>query len=377
MIHASVNAPDWDLLHPVATGMENTTQLTPLEVTHPNSSVVTAIYYEYYEDQEEYIFQRSLQKRMHIFSMVIYSLAFVLGVIGNGLVIFITGFHMKRTVNTVWFLNLAVADFTFTLFLPLSIAYLALGFHWPFGEAMCKLNSTMAFINLYASVYLLMVISIDRCISVLRPVWAQNHRNHRCASFVAFGVWVLALVLSLPNIHFRKTAWNGDVINCYTKYNHDEIQAFVTHRAMIILRFIFGFVIPFPVIIICYGAIVLRLRRDRLARSSKPFKVITAVIVAFFVCWFPYHVFSFVEIRAYEDPTLHLAVIIGIPLTSSLAFINSCLNPILYVFMGHDFKERLRRSIVSVFENAFAEEESHSTMQTKTKSSEDQDSQDL
>ncbi|KAL8219436.1 UNVERIFIED_CONTAM: hypothetical protein K2H54_024584 [Gekko kuhli] len=341
---------------PPPKGMETTTQLTPLEVTHPNSSVVTGIY-EYYEDEED-IFQQTLQKRMHIFPMVIYSLAFVLGVIGNGLVIFITGFRMKRTVNTVWFLNLAIADFTFTLFLPLSIAYLALGFHWPFGEAMCKLNSTVAFINLYASVYLLMVISIDRCISVLRPVWAQNHRNPRCASFVAFGVWVLALVLSLPNIHFRKTTWNRDVINCYTKYNHDEKQALVTHHAVIISRFIFAFAIPFPVIVICYGAIILRLRRDHLARSSKPFKVITAVIVAFFVCWLPYHVFSFLEIRSYEDPTLHLAVIIGIPLTSSLAFINSCLNPILYVFMGHNFKERLRRSIVSVFEDAFTEEQS-------------------
>ncbi|XP_015283335.1 PREDICTED: chemokine-like receptor 1 [Gekko japonicus] len=356
--------------------MENTSQLTPLEVAHPDSSVVTAIYDDYYDD-EEYLFQRTLRKRLHIFSMVIYSIAFVLGVIGNGLVIFITGFRMKRTVNTIWFLNLAIADFTFTLFLPLSIAYLALGFHWPFGEAMCKLNSTVAFVNLYASVYLLMVISIDRCISVLRPVWAQNHRNPRWASFVAFGVWVLALVLSSPNIHFRTTALNRNVTNCYTNYGHDEKRALVTHHAMIISRFIFGFAIPFPVIIICYGAIVLRLRRDRLARSSKPFKVITAVIAAFFICWLPYHVFSFLELRAYEDPTLHLALIIGIPLASSLAFINSCLNPILYVFMGHDFKERLRRSILAVFENAFDEEERQSTTETKTKSSEDLESHNL
>ncbi|XP_060113681.1 chemerin-like receptor 1 [Heteronotia binoei] len=338
--------------------MDNTTQLIPLVVAHPDSSVAMAIYFDYHYDDGDVIFQTTLRKRMKILPMFIYSIAFVLGVIGNGLVIFITGFRMKKTVNAIWFLNLAIADFTFTFFLPLNVVYLALDFHWPFGEAMCKFNSSLAFVNLYSSIYLLMVISIDRCISVLCPVWAQNHRNPRCASFVAVGVWILALVLSSPTIHFRKTVQSKDKIHCYNHFSHDKKQAEVTHRAVIISRFIFAFVIPFQVILICYGAIVLQLRRDRLARSSKPFRVITAVIVAFFVCWLPYHVFSFLEIQVYKDPTLHQALIIGIPLTSSLAFINSCLNPILYVCMGNDFKEWLKHSILSIFENAFTEKES-------------------
>ncbi|KAL8219438.1 UNVERIFIED_CONTAM: hypothetical protein K2H54_024620 [Gekko kuhli] len=319
---------------PPPKGMENTTQHTLLEVAHLNSSVVTTFYYNYYEDEER-IYQQTWWKGLQIFCLVIRSLAFLLGVIGNGLVIFITGFRMRKTVNTIWFLNLAIADFTFTLVLPLSIAYLALDFQWPFGEAMCKFSYTLLFINLYTSVYLLMVISIDRCISVLRPVWAQNHRNPRCASFVAFGVWVLALVLSSPNILIKQLRRTKDVIRCHSSYSPDA------YCAMTITLFIFAFVIPFPVIVICYGAIVLRLRRDRVAWSSKPFRVITAVIVAFFVCWLPFHVFSLLAIRAYEDPTLHLVHFIGSPLVLSLAFFNSCLNPILYVFVVHDFKERL------------------------------------
>ncbi|XP_015283329.1 PREDICTED: chemokine-like receptor 1 [Gekko japonicus] len=344
--------------------MENTTQLTLFEVAHLNSSVVTAFH-------DEDIFQQTLWKRLKIFSLVIRSLVFLLGLIGNGLVIFIAGFRMKKTVNTIWFLNLAIADFTFILLLPLSIAYLARDFHWPFGEAMCKFSYTVLFVNLYTSVYLLMVISIDRCISVLRPVWAQNHRNPRWASFVAFGVWVLALVLSSPNILIKQLKRNGDVIHCHTSYSPDA------YRAMSITLFIFAFVIPFLVIVICYGAIVLRLRRDRLAQSSKPFRVITAVIVAFFVCWFPFHVFSFLEIRGHEDPRLHLVLVIGSPLMLSLTFFNSCLNPILYVFMVHDFKESLKRSILTVFENAFAEEERQSMMQTKPEAAVELDSLNL
>nr|XP_060642109.1 chemerin-like receptor 1 [Anolis sagrei ordinatus] len=321
-----------------------------------------------------------LHKTMNIFTIVIYSLAFVLGVIGNGLVIFITGFRMKKTVNTVWFLNLSIADFTLTLFLPFSIAYIALGFHWPFGQAMCKFNTALAVLNLYASVYLLMVISIDRCISVRYPVWAQNHRSPRLASFVTVGIWIVALVLTSPNFHFKVTGpdpYDESMILCFTNYSHNMEQTKMIHYAMITSRFIFAFVIPFTVIVVCYGAIILKLRRNQLTQSTKPFKVITAVIVAFFLCWLPYHIFSFIETKVNETPGLHLVILIGIPLTSSLAFINSCLNPILYVFMGHDFKERLKRSLFSAFENAFAEEASESTAQTKMKSSIQLDSQDL
>ncbi|KAJ6663833.1 hypothetical protein lerEdw1_009912 [Lerista edwardsae] len=332
------------------------------------------------EEEEEAAFYENLWRSMNTFTIVIYSLAFVLGVTGNGLVIFITGFRMKKTVNTVWFLNLAIADFTFTFFLPVSIAYAALEYHWPFGLAMCKFNSTLAFLNLYASVYLLMVISIDRCISVRYPVWAQNHRTPRLASLVALGVWIFALVLCSPNIHFRTTEsseYDENVTNCFNDFGNSRAVAKVTQRAVVISRFILAFVIPFSVIVFCYGAIVLRLWGNRLSQSSKPFKVITAVIVAFFVCWVPYHIFMFLEMRADEEPHLHLALSIGIPLTSSLAFINSCLNPILYVFMGHDFKERLRRSFLAVFESAFAEEASQGTSTTRARSSTELDSRNL
>ncbi|XP_039474953.1 chemokine-like receptor 1 [Oreochromis aureus] len=116
-----------------------------------------------------------LKQSLNTVSLILYSLAFVLGVLGNGVVIWVTGFKMKKTVNTVWYLNLAVADFIFTAFLPLSVTYLASGFHWPFGKFMCKLNTTISSLNMFASVYILVVISVDRCVSVVWPVWAQNH----------------------------------------------------------------------------------------------------------------------------------------------------------------------------------------------------------
>ncbi|XP_064156318.1 chemerin-like receptor 1 [Anguilla rostrata] len=330
-------------------------------------------YDEYYDDDEH----AELRKSLNIMSLIVYCLAFVLGVLGNGVVIWVAGFKMKRTVNTVWFLNLAVADFLFTAFLPLSVAYTAMGFHWPFGKFMCKLNSTLSFLNMFASVYILVAISMDRFVSVVYPVWAQNHRSPRKASVVSLGIWLLALALSTPYFVFRDTAPAYDdekVINCFNNFalSEDYVTPAVVelrinrHRAMIITRFLLGFVVPFTIIVSCYAVIIHRLKRNRSlsSRSGRPFKIIAAVITAFFLCWAPYHILVLIEMvnhMATEySTTLDHITTIGIPIATSLAFLNSCLNPLLYVFMGQDFKDKVRKSILSVLETAFTEEVSRS-----------------
>ncbi|XP_074540088.1 chemerin-like receptor 1 [Halichoeres trimaculatus] len=308
-----------------------------------------------------------LRQSLNIMSLVIYCLAFVLGVLGNGMVIWVTGFKMKKTVNTVWFLNLAVADFLFTASLPLTVTYLASDFHWPFGKFMCKLNSTLNSLNIFVSVYILVVISVDRCVSVVRPVWAQNHRNVRKASFVSLGVWGLALILSSPYFVFRDTApayTNPDIIVCYNNFALSDELVVLRLKAMTITRFLLGFVIPFTVIVSCYAVIIHRLRRNRTlaSQSTRAFKIIAAVIITFFFCWAPFHIIALIEmvhfLTFYQSLTLDYVITIGIPISTSLAFINSALNPLLYVFVGQDFRDKIRKSITSMFEAAFQEDES-------------------
>uniref|UniRef100_K7FGR8 G-protein coupled receptors family 1 profile domain-containing protein n=1 Tax=Pelodiscus sinensis TaxID=13735 RepID=K7FGR8_PELSI len=282
---------------------------------------------------------------VHVVSMVIYSIAFLLGVTGNGLVIFITGFRMRRTVNAIWYLNLAVADFIFTFFLPLSVAYVALGFHWPFGLALCKINTAVAFLNMFASVFLLTLISADRCVTVAWPVWAQNHRSPRLAS-------LLAGAAGLGTLGAENTT------HCYNNYalSHGFQQEEPAglrerrHRAMVLTRFLAGFLVPFAIILACYVGIWAKLRRNRLTRSGRPYKIMVAVVAAFFLCWL------FREVSAPPTaPPFQSLLAVGIPLASGLAYLNSCLNPLLYVFVGRDFREKLRSSVLSAFESAFSE----------------------
>ncbi|XP_040182549.1 chemokine-like receptor 1 [Rana temporaria] len=288
---------------------------------------------------------------LHVSYMVLLTGISLLGITGNGLVIWFVAFKMKKTVNSVWFSSLAFADFTFCLLLPILVSYMALGNHWPFGTFICKLGFFAAYLNMCASVLQLTVISIDRCISVVFPVWCQNHRTVRLAIKVALAVWIVSILLNISyliNTHADDSDENFKA--CYKEW--------LMQRAQVIIRFIVLFVIPFTIIIFCYTLIFLRIRRNPRLTSTKPFKVIAAVIISFFISWLPGHVFSL--LHSYGSDTwnynVRLVIYICQLLSTLLAFSNSCVNPLLYVFIGKDLKEKFWIAIKSAFERAFTED---------------------
>lgn len=297
-------------------------------------------------------------------ALVFYYLTCILGVPGNALVLWFAGVKMKKTVNTIWFLNLAVADLLCCLSIPFTVAEILLEHHWPYGDAMCKVLPTIIVVNMFASIFTLNLISLDRFIQVVKPIWAQNNRTLGLAWICCAVAWALAISLSLPTMILRETLTIEDFNITICTFNDitdtvEECNAEngASYKALIITRFVLGFLVPLLCIVLSYTCIARRVMSSHF-RAGKAFRIMLAVVVGFFLSWFPYHVVGLVQIYGGKWETM-LAKDMD-PLAISFAYVNSCMNPILYVFMGQDFKEKVKLSLRQVIEKAFSEDTTRS-----------------
>ncbi|XP_037387787.1 chemokine-like receptor 1 [Pygocentrus nattereri] len=277
-----------------------------------------------------------------IFYAVAEVIICVLGIAGNALVIWIAGIKVKKSVVSTWYLSLAVSDFVFCSSLPFSVIFVV-NKDWPFGLFMCKFRSFILWLNMYSSIFLLVIISVDRCVLVIFPVWAQNKRTIRKASVIVVLAWIVAAVCSTPSAVFR--VFNHKQQTCNYSYNSKK-----NYIATVTCRFVSSFLIPFLIIFICHVLIIRKLFMQRV-RYKKPLKIMTVLIVTFLICWLPYHTVLLIKLHKkykFLITIQHFSFI--------LVSANSCLNPFLYAFMGKDVKQQCY-AFRSKIENAIKEEE--------------------
>ncbi|XP_016055848.1 PREDICTED: prostaglandin D2 receptor 2 [Miniopterus natalensis] len=271
-------------------------------------------------------------------SVALHALASLLGLAENGLVLFLVGCRMRQTVITTWVLHLALSDLLAAATLPFFTYFLAVGHSWELGTPFCKLHSSIFFLNMFASGFLLSAISLDRCLQVVRPVWAQNHRTVAAAHKVCLALWALAVLNTVPYFVFRDTIAREDGrVMCY--YNllllspGPDPDATCNSRqvALAVSKFLLAFLAPLAIIASSHAAVSVHLRHRGRPRSSRFVRLVAAVVAAFALCWGPYHVFSLLEARSHSHRELRPLVWRGLPFATSLAFINSVVNPLLYV----------------------------------------------
>ncbi|XP_072329980.1 type-1 angiotensin II receptor [Scyliorhinus torazame] len=288
----------------------------------------------------------------YIFLMipVVYSIIFVTGVLGNSMVIIVIYYYLKlKTVANIFLLNLALADLTFVITLPLWAASTAMEYHWPFGVFLCKMSATVLLLNMNASIFLVTCLSIDRYLAIVHPMKSRTKRTLVHAWMACIMVWILAGLASLPAMFFRDAVhysdWNKTI--CAFHYPKQYRNQWVFGLAL--LKNLLGFLIPLLIILICYSLILKSLVQAYQIERSKPvsneaFKLIKAVVVSFILCWLPFQIFAFMDVLSQLKviKSCHIPEVIdtSIPFTICVAYFNSCLNPILYGLVGRNFREK-------------------------------------
>lgn len=280
-----------------------------------------------------------------IFLPCMYSLVFVLGIVGNGLVVVIMGYQRRyRTMTDKYRLHLSVADLLFVFTLP--FWSIDASHNWYFGNALCKVVNIIYTVNLYSSVLILAFISLDRYYAVVHATNSTGPRKMLVNRLVYVGVWLPAILLSVPDMVFAQIDYLNDRVICDRIYPLESFQSW--RIAFRIQEMVVGFILPGLVILICYCIIISKLSNSTGFQKRKALKITVILIVTFFICWLPYcivisfHTVMLMRESAYSCEMENI-VVASITITEAFAFFHCCLNPILYAFVGVNFKSYTRR----------------------------------
>lgn len=135
---------------------------------------------------------------------LILTAVFLLGFPGNLFVIWsILARARKQSVTTLLILNLAIADGSLMALTPFFIVYLVLK-KWVIGNIMCKILFYLCLANMYASIHLIMLMSIYRMISVIWPQRISVVTGKRTLMRVLGVVWGLVMIASIPALIYRE-----------------------------------------------------------------------------------------------------------------------------------------------------------------------------
>ncbi|XP_051992765.1 fMet-Leu-Phe receptor-like [Xyrauchen texanus] len=285
-------------------------------------------------------------------TIVFYAIIVLLGTTGNSLVIWVAGFRMKPSVTNIWLVNLAVADLIFSFTRVISLIKKLFFGHWPFGEFLCKFTGFFKYANMFCSVFLLAVISMDRMLCVWRPVFTRERRTLCAARVVSLGVWIVAVIFSSPYFVYRRVYSKNNLSKCSSEVKAPSDADTVARNALYSIRFLCGFLLPFLVILICYILAGVGIHRTRLTGKSQPLHILAAIVCAFFLCWAPYHCLQLAKMVDKKSQ----AVKLGLPVAKCLAYFNSCINPVLYFCMGLNVRRRFKQSLLGICRRALMEE---------------------
>lgn len=275
---------------------------------------------------------------------LILGLVFLLGVPGNLFIVWsILARTRQRSVTTLLILNLACADGFLMALTVFFIVYLAKQ-TWVFGDAMCKGVFYLCNSNMYASIFLITLMSVHRLVVVVFPRRVYRLVTKKIVRRVIVGMWILVMLISIPSLVFRDVREDRD------ERNKTRLVCAPNHTLPRHVRFqysfetVAGFILPYAVIITSYVLILKRLRDTKFRRKVRSENLILAIVVMFCLFWLPYHIINMIQVAAewYPDTsktrhTLEHIYQSSRAVTSALAFISSCANPVLYTFAGKSY----------------------------------------
>lgn len=291
---------------------------------------------------------------------VVFSLVFTFGLLGNvGALYIFCKLSVKNRLSTIFLIHLAMSDLVFILSLPLRIA-----FYYNNSTGMqessprstvsylslaCRFSTFLFYISMYCSIFFLTALSVCRYLVLEGRVRLQNHEACRWARFLCWGIWVFVVGGNILYIGIT-SGFNIQTGGCMEPAGKDS-WALLYNLNLVVL--VIYFLIPLTVVLICYSLMVKHILRIRAGQRQRDVALIFLVLLIFCLCFLPYHIQRTLHLHYMmhqQTATCQLLATLqkSVVVTLCFAAVNSCLDPILFLFVGHGFIALINKCIAHV-----------------------------
>ncbi|XP_067910541.1 atypical chemokine receptor 4 [Heterodontus francisci] len=274
-----------------------------------------------------------------------YAVTLIIGLAGNSLVVAVYTYYKRiKSKTDLYIMNLAIADLLLLVTLPFWAVYAVHG--WVLGVAMCKISSAFFVMNFSASMLFLACISVDRYFAISKATSPSTIGNK--GKVACLCVWLVAILLSVPDFIFTSVHETEIRALCIPLFPPHMAQS--AKATILVFEILLAFVVPSLVMLYCYSAVAKAVCKVPNGKKHRAFKVLLAVVGVFFLTQLPYNIVRFCRLldvvhTLISDCDISKRMDIASQVTESIALFHSCLNPILYAFMGASFKSYILKAV--------------------------------
>ncbi|XP_051854005.1 mas-related G-protein coupled receptor member H-like [Antechinus flavipes] len=283
-----------------------------------------------------------------IISTYVSLLITLLGTAGNGFVIWFLIFHFNKNPFTVYILHLSIADLTFLL----------CTFTIDTGKIICYYLNIQSFeLELFLTIfyililfgyntgfYLLTAISVERCLSVLYPIWYKFQRLKHQSAIVCTLLWVLSIFVS--NLECFVCIWSVRSRLPFRICTVVEIYLLILNFLMFAPLMLFSNLILF-IKVFC------NLKHHQ---PAKLYIIIITTVILFLLFAMPLRVL--VMMYNFEEENYETLGFLY-PYLNILSVISSTVNPIVYLVVGGLGRRKTKNSLKDTLRKVF-EDKPHS-----------------
>ncbi|XP_046623245.1 pyrokinin-1 receptor-like isoform X1 [Neodiprion virginianus] len=313
---------------------------------------------------------------------VMYASIFLTGIIGNvSTCIVIARNKSMHTATNYYLFSLAVSDLLLLVSgLPPEIYLVWSKYPYVFGEGFCVLRGLAAETSTNATVLTITAFTVERYVAICHPFLSHTMSKLSRAIRLILVIWLVALCFAVPQalqfgivVHPDKAS---DIVMCTYK-------TVILEHSFELSTFLF-FLVPMTLITVLYALIGLKLRKSNMMKrvsgsgpngrkgavvtlrkdsrncrhstgrsSHRVLKMLVAVVVAFFICWAPFHVQRLIAIYgtntvdhiSSNSPWMAFLYLLFTYISGVLYYFSTTVNPILYNIMSNKFREAFMETL--------------------------------